>query len=165
MGFIKVAIITLIALVVLAFGYTRLGGDLPLPPNPATADTATQDAVVDEKDPAKQFSRALDSATEQARELVRLGETKSRNLSQITKEQGQMGDRFAEIDALIASGTLPASMQPAIDAYQSGSTTIREAMDNAKSGLLTLNFDKVKRATQQLKDGVQSLSEATRLAK
>ena len=165
MGFVKVAIITLIALVVLAFGYTRLGGDLPLPPNPATADTATQDAVVDEKDPAKQFSRALDSATEQARELVRLGETKSRNLSQITKEQGQMGDRFAEIDALIASGTLPASMQPAIDAYQSGATTIREAMDNAKTALLTLNFYKEKRATQQLKDGVQSLSEATRLAK
>ncbi|MFM8593237.1 MAG: hypothetical protein ACKOCK_02440 [Chloroflexota bacterium] len=163
MGFIKVAVITLIALAVLFFGYTRLGGELPGNLNKATADAPA--SAEDLKDPAKQFSRALDTATEQAREVLRLGETKSRNLPEFIKEQGQMSNQFAEIDAIIAAGNLPPSMQPAVDAYQKGAKDIREAMDKAKSGLTSLDFDKVKKATQQLKEGVQSLSEAVRLAK
>ena len=163
------------------FGWTELqDGRVTLPGNvevavpvPVVSDQAVYiegavpaDAVAaeDAADPAKRFSRALDGATEQARSLLRLGESKSRNLPDILSQQGKMGDRLAEIDALIASGELPAEAQPAIDAYRKGSDDIRNAMEKAQKGFTTFDFGKVRDATDQMRKGAESLAEARRLA-
>jgi len=163
------------------FGWTELqDGRIALPggaevavPVPVVSDQAVYtegaapaDAPAAEEgaDPAKRFSRALDGATEQARSLVRLGEGKSRNLPDILSQQGRMGDRLAEVDALIAGGSLPPEAQPAIDAYLKGADDVRNAMDKAKKGLTTLDFDKVRDATDQMRKGAENLAEARRLA-
>ncbi|MGI9252758.1 MAG: hypothetical protein ACR2J8_03360 [Thermomicrobiales bacterium] len=133
--------------------------------DPAAAATEGDAAAADPNaDPARQFSRALGSASDQARDLFRLGERKSRNIPDILGEQQKMGDRLAEIDALIASGTLPPELQPAIDAYTQGSSDVREAMGAAKSGFTHLDWDKVRGATEQMGRGFQSLSDAAKLA-
>jgi hypothetical protein len=167
------------------FGYDALkDGALQVPGLPQTAivqDAAQDAAPVDaapvedaagapagdaaaDSDPARAFSRALGGASEQARELFKLGEKKSRNIPEILNEQRKMGDRLAEIDALIASGTLPPELQPAVDAYTTGAADVREAMGKAKDGFTQLDWEKVKRATEQMSRGLQSLSEAAKLA-
>lgn len=113
--------------------------------------------------PERRFALALDAAAEQARELVRLGETKSRNLPEILGEQRRMTARLDEIDALIASGALPKDADDAVTAYEAGARAVRDAMDKAESGFLKLDFGKVKSATDRMREGEQDLSRAARL--
>lgn len=168
------------------FGYDALrDGALNLPTLPAAApivqeaqdsvdpaaaapeDAAAPDAAADAgdaADPARAFSRALGGASDQARDLFRLGEKKSRNIPEILDEQRRMGERLGEIDALIASGSLPPEMQPAVDAYNSGAADIRAAIEDAQAGFTHLDWDRVKRATEQMGRGFDSLAEAAKLA-
>ena len=156
---------TLIAAVavVALFGHDTLRyGVLNLLFMPAAAPIVQE--FQDPADSARVFRQALGGATDQAGGLLDLGERKSRNIPEILSEQRKLGARLAEIDALIASGTLPQEMQPAIDAYTSGAADIRGAMQNAKSGFSQLNWEKVRGATEQLAKGVASLAEARRLS-
>ncbi len=160
------------------FGYDALrDGNLAVPGAPtagieqeaAPVEAAPQEAAEAPAgemtgDPAREFRRALGGASEQARELFKLGEKKSRNVPDILNQQRKMGDRLAEIDALIASGSLPPELQPAIDAYTSGSADVREAISDAQAGFTHLDWDRVKRATEQLGRGLESLSNAAALA-
>ncbi|MFM9108097.1 MAG: hypothetical protein ACKOWF_15525 [Chloroflexota bacterium] len=164
------------------FGYDALrDGALNLPSIPVAsiveeapvgADPAAPGAVVPEEavvqegvpDPGRQFGRALSGASDQARELFKLGERKSRDIPDILNEQQKMGDRLAEIDALVASGSLPPELQPAVDAYSRGAADVREAIENAQAGFSRLDWERVKRATEQMGRGLDSLSEAARLA-
>lgn len=164
-------------------GFGRLGGEvnvpgLPqLPASPAAAPVLVSEEAVavagatgddslpgdNPVSPERQFASALDAASAQARELVRLGETKSRNLPGILSEQRRMNARLDEIDALIASGTLPSETDDAVAAYADGAGAVRDAMDKAQNGLLKLDFGMVASATARMRDGERDLSLAAGL--
>jgi hypothetical protein len=157
------------------FGYDALRDgslDLPSLPSPPAFEqpagaVVSEEAVAEiapEGNPAREFRQALKEASGQAETLFTMGEKKSRNIPEILNEQRKMGSRLGEIDALIASGTLPPELQPAIDAYTSGSADVRNAMERAKEGFTKLDWEKVRNATSQMRRGFESLATAAKLA-
>lgn len=167
MGIVR-AFAVLVAVGAVAWvGFDRLGGEVimpGLPPLPVVGTTGGESLPGDAAaSPERRFARALDAAAEQARELVRLGETKSRNLPEILGGQRRMTARLDEIDALVGSGALPEDARDAVAAYEDGARAVREAMDQAESGFLKLDFDKVRNATDRMRDGERDLAQAARL--
>lgn len=106
------------------------------------------------------FGTLLDAAVEQARVLVRLGQTRSRNLLAIAAERGRMEARLAEIDALLARGELPPVAAPAVAAYRDGAAAIRAAMAEAEAGFLRLDWGRVGEAVARLEEGTVALARA-----
>ncbi len=183
MGFVRVLAAAVAVGAVAWFGFARLGGEVALPglPNAPSHSAVTPSAIADGVDaspatstgesipvgstdaPERRFALALDAAAAQAGELVRLGETKSRNLPGILAEQRRMNALLEEIDALVASGSLPPEAAEAIVAYEAGATAVRDAMEAAQAGFRKLDFGAVRAATDRMREGERDLVRAAAL--
>jgi hypothetical protein len=128
---------------------------MPAPASPR-AGTAAPDALRTEFLPLLQRTLAT------AETLVAMGDSRERNLLVIHERQSAMLEALAAADAWVTANPKAADA-PAVASYQEGAREIRGAMDDARDGLLHLDFGEVARATTTMKQGATALREAVTL--
>lgn len=106
------------------------------------------------------LAEQLGAIAAQAGELVRLGDTKSRNLFAIRSEQREMESLLAETDAFLAQSDVPEGGEAAVASYRTGAATVRAAMGEAQAGFLGFDWERVKGATERLRAGEAELAAA-----
>ena len=157
-GYWASGISVLLALAVVAVAAIVLssGGDDNIAPSVATMPTT------DNPDAAyrTRLSPLFRQASVEARALVTLGESRSRNLFAIRSGQGRMEERLGAIDRVLVAAAPPPQLDEAIAAYHSGAGTVRRAMGEAEAAFLRLDWDRVARATDLLVRGADLLDRA-----
>lgn len=103
------------------------------------------------------FLPLVEQVAAEARVLLAMGEDRERNLFVIRRQQEVMLERLAAADAWLGANPPPPAFVPAAAAYREGANAIRAAMEEAQSGLLRFDFDRVSRATDTLEDGSSAL--------
>lgn len=171
--------LAVVAVVALLAGRALLGtpGSAPSPVRPAppigrsavpgTAAAAVAGSPVPVAAPsagerayAAELRARLAASDETARELVRLGEEKSRNLLAIRAAQGRMRAAFDRTDAFLRDNPPPPAAAPAVAVYQEGAAAVRTAMDEAWAGFTRFDWARVRRATERLRAGEAALARA-----
>lgn len=130
--------------------------DPPLLGSPATLATPSANGK------ATLFPLVVHAAS-QAGALAEMGESRERNLLRINAGQQAMTGALADVDAWLAAHPSEIDSIAAVTAYRDGATSVREAMAEAQSGFLRLDFDRVARATEMMREGEAALNEAVAL--
>lgn len=132
-------------------------------PRPEHASVATPQARV--ASPASGgfaagFRPLLARAAAEAEALVEMGEARERNLLRIRAGQNAMHEALGAADGWLAEQPPAPGDVPAVEAYQEGATSIRTAMNEAQAGFLRLDFDRVARSTETMREGAALLDRA-----
>lgn len=108
------------------------------------------------------FLKHLESVKEAAAAVVDLGERRERNLLVVSQRQSAMN---AALDATDAWLLQQATHQddPSVTAYRTGAAGIRQAMGDAQSAFLHLDWDGIATANDTLKQGASEISTAVEL--
>lgn len=154
--------LSLAAIVLIAAGLISRNATSPTPGYPAQAPPA---AIAT---PAASAWRAgflplLEAVAAEAERLAEMGESRERNLLRIRAGQDAMNAALADADAWLAAHPPDEPNEAAIASYRDGSTAIREAMAEARAGFLRLDFDRVARATETMREGETALRHALTL--
>lgn len=148
-------VIALLALVGIALGM----GALPATNRDSSGRPPASPAAPIARTVATGWRPLLAIAAEQAESLVAMGEARERNLLRIRAEQSAMHEALAAADAWLADHPGDAA-DPAVVAYQEGAGKIRQAMEEAQSGFLRLDFERVAGATALMREGAADLHRA-----
>lgn len=127
----------------------------------ATGYEAT--ATGDDAETMAAFAAHLTADAALAADLVTLGETKSRNLLEITRQQRQMGRLLDATDSFLEASPLPAEADQAVTLYRQGAAAIRTAMAEAQAGFVRFDWERVREATAELPAGEAALRQAVDL--
>lgn len=128
----------------------------PLAPSPAIATPALATS-------SAEFLPLLERAAAEANALVSLGDSRERNLFRIRAAQAAMSAALADTDAWLAAHPPAAENEAAVVSYRDGAASIREAMTEAQAGFLRLDFERVARATETMREGEAALRHAIAL--
>jgi hypothetical protein len=133
--------------------------------NDRASATVVPPAALPAADAAQYASLAppLRDAVAEARSLVALGERKSRNLLEIRAAQGRTSDLLDEIDELLRARPIAERFVGAVQAYRRGAAAVRQAMKDAQTGFVRLDWDRVARATAVMGQGASELGRASDL--
>lgn len=142
----------LAAVVVVLVGFQLRSGSPALPPPPGKASSY-----------ASAFLPLVRDALAQGEALAALGVSKDRNLLHIGQQQQAMQAALAAADAWLASHPPPAEAEAAVVSYRSGADFLRSAMDEARAGLVSLDFARVAEATSTVQRGVAALRQTISL--
>jgi hypothetical protein len=164
------SLVVLAVAAVAAAGIWWFGGPAALGPtaypeaSPATfaAGLAGSPIIASRADAAwgAAFRPSLLAADETARRLTAMGEQKSRNLLAIRAAQREMIGRLDAADAFLRQHPAPPAGVGAAAAYHNGAARIRAAMDDALAGFLRFDWDRVRRATAEMRAGEAALASA-----
>lgn len=127
-----------------------------LAPSPAVATPAVAPS-------SAEFLPLLERAAAEAKALVSLGDSRERNLFRIRAAQAAMSAALADTDAWLAAHPPAAENEAAVVSYRDGAASIREAMTEAQAGFLRLDFERVARATETMREGEAALRHAIAL--
>jgi hypothetical protein len=108
---------------------------------------------------ADEFLEHLRTVEEAADALVDLGERRERNLLVVGQRQSAMNDALDATDAWLAPQAEHQD-DPAVVAYRTGAAGIRQAMADAQSAFLRLDWNGVAAANDTLKRGTATISTA-----
>jgi hypothetical protein len=153
---IAVAAACAMVLLVLSWRSGWLGGrpevGSPVPPQRELApDEAAFYAFVEPR------LRALTAEVNAAAEL---GQSKSRNLFAFQRHGAQIRDLSDELDGYLAEHVPPPRFAAAIAQYRQGVAAVRQAMGEAQSGLLRLDWTRVATAIPVMSSGATDVSAA-----
>lgn len=124
----------------------------PVPPQrPLAPDEAAFYAYVDPR------LRALNAEVSAAAEL---GRSKSRNLFAFQRHGTRIRDLSDELDGYLAEHAPPPRFAAAIAQYRQGIAAVRQAMDEAQSGLLRLDWSRVATAIPVMSGGAAEVNAA-----
>lgn len=126
-------------------------GSPVLPQQPLAPDEAAFYAFVDPR------LRALNAEVSAAAEL---GQSKSRNLFAFQRHGTRIRDLSDELDGYLAEHAPPPRFAAAIAQYRQGIAAVREAMDDAQSGLLRLDWQRVATAIPVMTGGASDVNAA-----
>lgn len=112
---------------------------------------------------ASAFLPLVQDALRQGEALAALGISKDRNLLRIAQHQQATQAALAAADAWLAAHPPPAEATAAVMAYRSGADLLRAAMDEARTGLVSLDFARVAAATSTVQSSVATLRQAVAL--
>jgi hypothetical protein len=149
-----IALLGAIAAAVIRIDSTRTAITLLRPPSSLPLVTATSDSF------RSGFLPLLDRAAAQADALVAMGDARERNLVSIHSAQDAMNAALQDADDWLASHPAPPSDETAVAAYRRGAAAVRAAMDEALAGFLHLDFGRVARATETMRQGAADLNRA-----
>lgn len=111
---------------------------------------------------ADDFLRHLGPVQEAADALVDLGERRERNLLVVSQRQSAMNAALDATDAWLAQQAAHRG-DPAVAAYRAGAEKIRQAMGDAQSAFLRLDWDGIAAANELLKQGTAEIATAANL--
>jgi hypothetical protein len=109
------------------------------------------------------FRPLIERAAASADALVTMGDARERNLLRLHAGQDAMNVALADADTWLITHPPPAADVPAVAAYHRGAAAIRSAMDEAQSGFLQVDFARVARATETMREGAAQLARAVNL--
>lgn len=151
LGIATIAVLVGLAILGLAAQLPRI----PVTPAPETPPVSTADPEA----LRAEFLPLLQQALATADMLVAMGDARERNLLVIHARQSAMLEALAAVDTWLDANPDAAGM-PAAIVYRDGAREIRAAMDEARDGLLHLDFGEVAHATTTMRQGVAALRQA-----
>lgn len=102
----------------------------------------------------------LRALTVEASAAAELGRSKSRNLFAFQRHRNRIRDLSSEIDRYLQEHATPPRFAKAINQYRQGIAAVRQAMDEAQTGLLRLDWERVATAIPVMTSGAGDLSNA-----
>ena len=96
----------------------------------------------------------------EANELVRLANGRSRNLIELQTRGARVESGGREIDAYLSAHGTPTRFEHAVRDYRAGIAAVRAGMDEARSGFLSFDWERVASAVDQFDAGSARLNEA-----
>ena len=108
---------------------------------------------------AEEFLQHLSSVQTAADALVELGESRERNLLVVGQRQSAMNAALDSTDAWLTQQGANDS-DPAVETYRTGAALIRQAMSDAQSAFLRLDWDGIAAANVTLLAGTDEVHAA-----